>query len=343
MKPQSASLNMWSLSPVSSQQSKTYFEAKIHSVNVKTTSTTINFKIEILINSKNNLPTNIYLAGVEIPEFRQQDLLLKPAGFTHNEEGWLPYELDFVVAKKDVSYGNGDLQSKSIPLRINFYANPRLLESIQNQLEPNALKFWLDNMFNTILSSQIRLDAYFQISTNQGTTQLYDILPTDTNAGHLFDLTWNMNYYLRMQRLDQINELIQLRSTVPLQITDLTINFYYFIEGSTGYKTLTLADNTWKNINANDTLSVKLPTKVLYDTNTKTLFKEDINGHNIFLPNGGQGYYDIGFKIQIGSTFYNINASNKFNYINAFDNPTRLDFFSFDYNPINSLNGFLKA
>ncbi|WP_343251260.1 DUF5443 family protein [Mycoplasma amphoriforme] len=337
--------SLWKLNPIDSNvgEKNQYFAAQIHAVSVTTTSTTIVFRIELLVNSKSILPNNIFLATVELPEFKQNNIPLKSKGFSNDKPEWTPYEINFAISKKNVSFGNDNLANLILPLKITFNPNLKLLESIQNYLEPLALKTWLDDLYRIDLSTQVRLDSFLQLNNHQGKTELYSQLPTHDNSGKQFTLTWSMNYYDHMKQLDQIIDLIKINSTMAMTITNFSFYFYYHVQDVDQYRTLKVEDNDWKKVEANSTFALRNPVKLLYDENKKVLFKEVVNGHDLFLPNGGQGYYELIFKTQVGNTFYNIKATNTFNYIRAFNDPKHLDFFNFEYQMINSLSGFVKV
>lgn len=334
---------LWSLNPINDNDKTKYFEAKIHSLNVSTTKTNININVQLLVLSKSVLPNGTILVAVDIPEYQEKDIVMLPSSFSHDDLDWKSYEINLTIPKKSLSYGFQNLKDMTVPFQIVFYSNNLVLNDIKNAFSSEALKYWLDNLYNTVLSSKIKLDSYFEISDLSGAKRIYEKFSNSDDSSEFINISWNMNYYLRLKGLDQISDLINITASKPLTITESSYNFYYHIPGTIGYQNLIYKSNKWDLIEANKTKTIKMPFKVLYSNDKKEVFKEAINGHDLLLPNGGNGYYELILETQSDNSFYSLKITNKFNYLMPFDNENSVDFFDFKYHEINNLNGFSKV
>lgn len=334
---------LWSLNPIDNNDRTKYFDAKIHAINVSTTKTNIYINIQLLVLSKSVLPNGTILVAVDIPEYQEKDIVMLPSSFSHDDLDWKSYEINLTIPKKSLSYGFQNLKDMIVTFQLVFYSNNLVLNDIKNQFSSEALKYWLDNLYNTVLSSKIKLDSYFEILDLSGKKRLYEKFSNSEDPADFINIIWNMDYYLRLKELDQISDLISITTSKPLTIIQSTYNFYYHVPGTIGYQNLTHQSNKWDLIEANKTKTIQLPFKVLYSNDNKKVFKEAVNGHDFLLPNGGNGYYELILDTQSDNSFYSLKVTNKFNYLIPFDNENSVDFFDFEYHEINNLNGFLKV
>lgn len=334
---------LWSLDPIDNNDKIKYFDAKIHALNVSTTKTNIKINIQLLVLSKSVLPNGTILAAIDIPEYQEKDIVMLPSSFSYDDLDWKPYEINLTIPKKSLSYGFQNLKDMIVPFQIVFYSNNLILSDIKNEFSSEALKYWLDNLYNTVLSSKIKLDSYFEILDLSGSKKIYEKFSNSDDSSEFINISWNMNYYLRLKGLEQISNLINITASKPLTIIESIYNFYYHVPGTIGYQNLNYRSNKWDSIEANKTKTIKTPFKVLYSNDKKEVFKEEINGHDFLLPNGGNGYYELILEAQSDNSFYSLKITNKFNYIVPFDSENSVDFFDFKYHEINNLNGFLKV
>lgn len=330
----------WELVPIPNEKN-TYFKAKLQSINVSTTKTKIIFDTKILINTKNILPKNSILMSLSIPEYEVKNLSLIPIEIENLEDEWKSYQIYVQIPKNKLSYGDQDLQNITVPIRMGFYCNEAVINPIKNNLNPEALRYWLDNLYDAVISSEVRLDSNFRIYSNYGKVQLYESFPTNLeNEGKLFDLSWNSKSYMQLKRLDMIKDLTSIIANIPLIISNTKIDIYYNVSETSEYKSLTYSDNRSYHMKENETNTIQLPFKVMYDESKKILYKDPIGGHDFLLPEGGFGYYNVSFDLQTKNTFYIISLTNKFNYYLPFNDYKKVDFFIFDYQEINDLTGF---
>lgn len=332
----------WTLVPID-KYGDIYVEIKLHSIDVQTTKDTILFEIKVLLHSKSILPNNIVLANAQIPEKTFNNLNLVPIKSISTDSNWTAYSINFSVNKKELSYGNQDLKELVVPIQISFYPNKEVLQLIQNQLNTNALKKWIKNLHDATFTDEVKLDSHFRIYDLSGSTSLYKSYPTQDNAGESFELRWNMDYLLRMNKLDTLSELFSFTTSIEIIISNIDINIYYHVPNTVGHKQLTSLDKQLYAIAANTTKKINFPYKVQYNMDNNELFKEPVSGHDFFLPRGGNGYYNLNFDLKTPKTFYSIGVVNEFQYKTAMDRPQLLDYFSFGYNPIYSLNGFSRV
>ncbi|WP_027124077.1 DUF5443 family protein [Mycoplasmoides pirum] len=334
--------NWWTLTP-NDFNSNVYFEAKLYSTNISTTNSYINFDIKVSIRCKSALPKNLILASFSIPEFNKIDIPIIPIEVESNMDEWKIYKISVQVPKNSLSYINDNLNNLLVPIKINFACNQTILSEIKNDFDSTALKYFLDNLYDSIVTTNVNLDTFFSFSSNFGSTSLYDVFPsTSDELGKTFKFSWNTQNYLKLIKSQMINELLNITSSIPMIVSNLNINFYYHVSNENGYKSLNYSENKNYSLKQNETLSIKLPFKVSYDETKKELVKDVLLGHNFLLPNGGNGYYELNFKIQTENAYYKIIATNYFNYLTPLNNLNFLDFFTFNYHQILSLNNFNK-
>ncbi|WP_033159750.1 DUF5443 family protein [Mycoplasmoides alvi] len=336
--------NNWVLNPLDPNGDK-YFEAKLYSSNVYTTSNYINFDNVILFRINSILPNNLIVMSFNIPEYSQQDIQLIPVDDIQSiDDGWTAYRAFIQIPKNKLSYTNANFQNLIVPASLGFACNEKLLSSIQNQLETYALKSFLDDLYETNISFDVSLDSYFKFANNYGSSELYDIFPSSTNAfGEKFNFSWISNYYMNLSKAQSIENLFEITASIPLIMSNMNLNFYYHTPRNSGYKVLTYSEKRNYSLIANETHTISLPFKVTYDEVKKELVKDLQNGHNFLLPEGGNGYYEINFDIQTKNSYYKISGINNFNYLIPLNDLNKLDFFVFNYFPINTLNGFTRV
>lgn len=341
--PKASSNEQWFINPIEPNTNK-YFDAKLYSCNVFTSNTYINFETVLLIKLNGNLPRNFILMSFNIPEYVQENIKMIPTKINSIDNDWLSYKVIIQIPKNKLSYATGNFEKLIVPVNIGFACNQQLLSEIANQLDSSALKHFLDSLYEKIITYEVSLDSFFKFSTTYGSADLYEKFPSTTNnEGTKFNFSWSSNYYMNLIKSQSISDLLEITSTIPLVLSNLTLNFYYHIPNISGYKLLSHSETRNYSLLANQTHVISLPFKVVYDEEKKELVKELQTGHNFLLPEGGNGYYEISFNIQSENSFYRISGINDFNYNLPMNDSQKLDFFVFKYQTIDSLNNFTRA
>lgn len=327
--------------------SNTYFATRLHALNTAASAGIIEFEIQLAIQSKSALPNEIYLADVAIPEASLTNLRLRAGNFdvTAYGTGWKAYVLTFSVDRTSLSYGNNEMSTVTIPLRITFNVDRTLLATFQNDLDPTKLRKWLDDVYYAHLEADVRLDTFTLLAGLSGQKTLYAQYPASTNPGVPFTLKWEMDNELKMRTFDMVNNLLTLTSSTDAVLTDLTLNINYTVPNQNSAQELSFKNNQSRALKANDSFNLSLGSlnlAFLYDEQKHVAF-EAAGGHNFFLPEGGSGKYELTFALTVNRAYYTLMVANNFAYTRALNDPQREDYFAFTYAPIYSLSGFQRV
>ncbi len=323
---------------------QTYFEAKLHSTNVSTTSDKIHFNVKIAINCKSVLPPGFVVASFAIPDFGPlEGVPLVPVQAQNPDNDWAIHEINVSIPKTSLPYVNDVLNQITVPISVAFACDPKQLDLYKNDFDSLKLRRFLDDLRAAEIKSAAYLDSFFSFATNSGSSELYARFPTTDNPnGTKLRLSWDSKYYLRLSKHEMIREMFTITASAPVTVSNLSAYFYYHIPDQSGYQELTHSETQSYRLTENNSWTFQLPFKVTYSETAKRLVKDSFSGHDFLLPNGGDGYYEAAFDLQTENAHYKVVARNSFRYMLALNDPNALDYFVFDYHLINSLNGFNK-
>lgn len=281
--------------------------------------------LKLFLYSCNNfyLPPNSLLANLKLPyqtikgiTFNLSSGQDKKNKYKWEDEKYCKvYEAICTIDISGNKYLKQNLQNAKINCQFNFEIDPEPISHISNN---SINQYDLDSLINETYEMEWDFNIYYsniyQISTNNLVCDCRNLYKIDANKNVVEEksiIKAIVDDYMHCQK--PIIKLATIKSTIPFQIVNITIKFFYQIDGNEKEYEFELRNFKSNPISYETEINCDFKTLFNEQSNLITNSFHGING--FYIPKFSSGFYQVNFNLSQNNNNVKFIITNPFHFI----------------------------